>query len=158
MVVDHDDLLHRPFAERAGVADDQAPAIIADHSREDLRRTGAEFVDQDNQRAVPGGPFVFVVEMLDAEDFLDLHDGTGVDEKSGEGLGFLEQSAAVAPEIEDDRVDAARLELVQDLAAVTGRADRVAIASEDRHRVAIERRQVDDADLEPFSHRLPCFR
>ena len=116
MVIDHDDLLNGPFAERARIADDQAPAVIADHSGEDFRGTGAEFVDQDDEWAVPGGAFVFVIEMLDAEDFLDLHDRPGVDEKSGEGLGFLEQSAAVAPEVEDDRVDTVGLELVQDLA------------------------------------------
>ena len=118
MVVDHDDLLDGPLAERAGIADDQAPAIIADHAREDLRRTGAELVDQDDERAVPGGPFVVVVKMLDAEDFLDLDDRAGVDEKPGEGLGFLEQAAAVAAEIDDDRVDAARFEFVQELPAV----------------------------------------
>ena len=151
MVVDHHDLLDRPFAEGAVVADDQAAAVITDHAREDLGRTGAELVDQDDERAVPGRPFVIVVEMLDAEDFLDLHDRASVDEQSREGLGFLEQPAAVAPQVEDDCVDAACLEVVQDLAAVARGADGVAIAPEDRHRVAIERRQVDDADLESLA-------
>ena len=151
MIVDHDDLLDGPFAERAGVANDQSPAIIADHAREDLRRTGAELVDQDNERPVPGGPFVVIVEMLDAEDFLDLNDRAGVDEEAGERLGLFEQAAAVASKIEDDRVDALGLEVGQDPSAIAGRADRVAVAAEDRHGVAVERGQVDDADLEPFA-------
>ncbi len=37
MVIDHDDLLHGAFAERARVADDQTTAIIPDHAGEDFR-------------------------------------------------------------------------------------------------------------------------
>ena len=132
VVVDHHDLLDGPLTEGAGVADDQAAAVIADHAGEDLRRAGAELVDQDDERAIPRCPFVVVVEMLDAEDFLDLDDRSGVDEETGERLGLVEQAAAVPPEIEDDRVDVRGLELGQDLPAIAGGADRVAIASKDR--------------------------
>src|SRR6185437_545155 len=54
VVLDRDDALDRPLAEGAGVADDQAPAVILDHPREDLAGAGAEVVDQDDERAVPG--------------------------------------------------------------------------------------------------------
>ncbi len=105
VVADHDDLLDGSFTEGARIADDQAPVVIADHAGEDLGGAGAELVDQDDERAIPGGAFLIVVVMLDAEDFLDLDDGAGVDEETGEGLGFVEQAAAVPTEIDDDGVD-----------------------------------------------------
>ena len=111
VVADLDDALDGALAEGAGVADDQAPAVVLDHAGEDLRGAGAQLVDQDDQRAVPGGSFVVVVEVLDAEDFLDLDDRAGVDEQAGEGLGLLEQAAAVVAQVHDDGVDARRLEL-----------------------------------------------
>ena len=46
------------------------------------------------------------IEMLDAEDFLDLHDRAGVDEQAGKRLGLLEQAAAVAAEVHHHGVDA----------------------------------------------------
>ena len=103
VLADHDDLLDRALTEGAGVADDQPAAVVLDHARENLRSTGAEFVDQDDERAVPGGAFVVVVKMPDAEDFLDLDDRAGVDEQAGERLGFVEQAAAVAAEVERRR-------------------------------------------------------
>ena len=134
MALDRDDALHGPFAERAGIADDQATAVVLDHAREDLGGAGAGLVDQDDERAIPGRPFLVVEQLLDAEDFLDLDDRAGVDEESGERLGLFQQAAAVAPEIHHDRVDAFLLEIFEDLAAIGGRTHGVRIAAEDRHR------------------------
>ena len=66
LIVDRDDALHGPLAEGARVADDQAAAVVLDHAGEDLRGAGAEAVDEDDERAVPGGPLVLVVVVLDA--------------------------------------------------------------------------------------------
>ena len=74
VVLDRDDALDGALAERAGVADDQAPAVVLDHAREDLRGAGAGLVDQDDERTIPGRAFVVIIEVLDAEDLLDLDD------------------------------------------------------------------------------------
>ena len=73
-LADRDDALHGALAEGAGVADDQAAAVVLDHAGEDLRGAGAQVVDQDDQRAVPGGPFLVVVQVLDPGGVLDLDD------------------------------------------------------------------------------------
>src|SRR5208337_1048026 len=104
MVADLDDALDRALAEGAGVADDQAPAVILDHAREDLRSAGAQLVDQDDQRTVPGRALIVVIKVLDPEDFLDLHDRAGVDEQAGKGLGLLKQAAAIVAQVDNDRV------------------------------------------------------
>ena len=108
LLVDRDDALDGALAEGAGVADDQAAAVVLDHAGEDLRGAGAQLVDQDDERAVPGGPLVVVVEVLDAEGFLDLDDRALVDEQAGEGDRLLEQAAAVAAEVDHHGVDALR--------------------------------------------------
>ena len=66
VLADHHDLLDGALAEGARIADDQTAVVIADHAGEDLRRAGAELVDQDDERAIPGGSFLVIVVMPDA--------------------------------------------------------------------------------------------
>src|SRR5262249_30773907 len=72
--------LNRTLAERARVSNDQSTVVVLDHSREDLRGASAQLVDQNDQRPIPGSPFIVVGQRPDTEDLLNLHDGSGVDE------------------------------------------------------------------------------
>ena len=106
--VDRDDALDGPLAERARVADDQAAAVVLDHAGEDLRGAGAQAVDQDDERAVPGGPFLVIVQGLDAGGVLHLDHRALVDEQARQRDRLLEQAAAVAAEVDHDGVDPLR--------------------------------------------------
>ncbi len=143
LLVDRDDALDGPLAEGAGVADDQPPVVILDHAGEDLRGAGAHPVDQDDERSVPGGPFLVVVQRLDARGVLDLDDGSVVDEQARQGDRLVQQAAAVAAEVDHHRVDLLGLEVVEQLAAILGGADGVGVALGDGLGVAVEGRQVD---------------
>ena len=147
-LVEINDLLHRPLAEGAGVADDQASAVVLDDPRENFRSARAVVVDQDDQGAVPGRPRVVVVEVADAGSVADLDDRPFVDEQARESDRFREQAAAVAAKVHHHAIHTLLLEPLDQLAAVERGADGVRVAVEDRAGVAVEGGQADNADLE----------
>src|SRR5262245_18897874 len=86
--------------------------------------------------------------MLDAEDFFDLNDRAGIDEKTRERLGFVEEAAAISPEVHNDCVDATGFVLSQYLAAVDGCTDGVLVAAQQSPGVAVECGKADDTNLQ----------
>ena len=102
-------LLHRAFAVRGVVADDDAAAVVLNRAGEDLARTGAELVDHHHQRAFPDHARLRVLVRLRAAiRTLHLHDRAVVDEQAGHVDGLGQRAAAVPAEVDDHRVDVLR--------------------------------------------------
>ena len=141
-----DQVLHRALAE-AALADHHAAAVVLDGAGEDLRSRGAETVDEHDQRTIVDGAFYDVVEdLFRAVGELDLHHRPLVDEQSRERLGFRQETAAVAAQVDDETVDLLDLELLDQAAHIAGGAAIVDVAGALTVVVRIEARDVDDAD------------
>ena len=99
--------LHRAFAVRRVVADDQAAAVVLNRAGENLAGAGAELAGQHDQRAVPGHAALQVVVVLHAAvGVLHLHDRAFVDEQARQVDRLGQRAAAVAAQVEHDGVDA----------------------------------------------------
>ena len=103
--VQRHEVLHGALAEGA-LAEDHAAVIVLDGAGEDLRRRGAEAVDQHGERAVVGGaPAPDRPAPRGAGRVLQLHDRALVDEQARERGGFRQIAAAVAAQVEHQAVD-----------------------------------------------------
>ena len=98
--------LHGALAVGGDVADDQRASVILQGAGQNFRGRSAEAAGQDDQRAVVkhGGIGVLVHGDL-AIRIPHLDDGAFLDEQAGEVDGFLEGTAAIAPEIKDHAAD-----------------------------------------------------
>ena len=78
---------------------------------------------------------------------LDLHHRPVVEEQSGQADRFGKRAAAVAAQVEHDRIDALALEVVENVVDVAGGALEVLDPAAGAFHVHVEAGQVDDADL-----------
>ena len=107
IAIERVEVLHRALAVGL-LADHEAAAVVLHRGRKDLRRRGAEAVDEDRERAVVGNALVLGLEHLDAAaGFAQLHDRALRHEQVHEADGLGEVAAAVFAQVEHDAVDAA---------------------------------------------------
>src|SRR5262245_7169081 len=119
--------------------------VILNRSGVDFRGTCAQFVHQDDERAVIGGPGDgVVVHFHPVQEVLHLDNRTAVDKQAGHADSFVQQPAAVIAQVHDHAVHVLLLEVLQDLFDVLGGAAEFAAAT---RIIRIERRKIDDADL-----------
>src|SRR5579872_129945 len=112
--IERHEVLHRPLAERA-LAENDAAVIVLDGAGEDLGSGCAEAIDQHGERTVVRDARIRIVEHFEPSGgVLELHDRPLVDEQAGERRRLGQIAATVAAQIEDQAVDTAALELIDE--------------------------------------------
>ena len=96
-------VLHRAFAVRGNVADDERAAVILQRGGGDLGGGRAETVDHHDERAVVKHGRIRVGVHGDlAVGIARQHDRAVLDEQAGEFDGFFQRAAGIVPQIQDD--------------------------------------------------------
>ncbi len=94
--VQRNEVLHGALAERS-LTQDHATVIVLNRAREDLRSRGAEAIHQHRQWAVIRRSRLRIIEHFEATGrVLELHDGSVIDEQSGQRGGFRKVTATIA--------------------------------------------------------------
>ena len=97
--------LHGAFAEGLA-AEDQRAVVVLHGAGEDFRRRSGQAVDQHGHRPGVVGAGVFVGEHIDSPVAVaHQHGRTLLDEQAGQFGGFLQRTAAVVAQVDDDAVD-----------------------------------------------------
>src|SRR5690606_26156030 len=122
--------------------------VILKSSGDDFRGGGAVAGNEDGERAGVGDFGIFVrIDAHATVGAFDADDGSGFDEEAGEANGFVEKTAAVATEIEDEAFDAGGFKLADEFFDVVGGAGFGAGGIADG---AVEGGNFDDADGNDF--------
>ncbi|MNY43448.1 hypothetical protein D3C86_1784080 [compost metagenome] len=122
--------------------------VILHGAGKNLRGGRRQTVDQQHQRAFVEGARVFVFQHVDpAIGIADQHGRALVDEQAGQLGGFLQGTATVVAQVDDDAVDFFLLQFGQQFLDVAGGALVVRITGTECLEVQVEGRNFDDAEL-----------
>src|SRR5699024_11050639 len=138
-------VLNRALAE-GGFANDHATARVLDGPGKNFRRRGAVPVNEHAQRAVPGHARLVVRFQVDLAVRIAQPDHwAGGDDQPGDGGGFDQGAAAVAAQVNDQRVHVFLLAFGNQLAHIAGAGTIVGLVARAALEVDGEHRHADDA-------------
>ena len=139
--------MHRAFAVRGDVADDERAAVILQGGGGDFRSGRAEAVDHHHERSVIKFRRVGIRIRLHPTIGIARHDNRAVlDEQAGELDGFLQRTAGIRAQINDDAGNFFRLQFVDEFNHVCGGAFGRGVAVAAKVHRGVKRWQVYDAD------------